>query len=405
MKKIFFLVGNYYPISMANGICVEAIAEELIKQNYEVHVICQKIGRELKDEEINGVLVHRVLSSLYKRVELKRMTKSVGNRYLLRGISLLIKLIHLPFYPITSFFLINRYKKKLLYFCGTEQITVISCFNPIEAVIAGMKVKKRMINNLNIGYYLDSLSNEGKIGLLPQKLRDYLGFRWEKKLFSDSDAILLMESHCNHYLSSDYKKFQGKIEFVDIPLYKEIKMDVCNNSHKIVYAGMLNSERRNPDYACSLLSEVLPNYVLEFYGRGDCDSILDKYRIENGGNVINKGFVNRDEAKQVIDKAEILLSIGNKDSDMTPSKIFEYVATGKKIIHFAYDKRDACIPYLNMYPNGLIINMYEEKIENIYKCKIFFESKIILDYNEINNRFMKNSPQYTIDVIKKYIKN
>lgn len=404
MRKILFLVGYYYPKAMANGICVGELAKELKKRQYDVHVICLQNDGDRLEDNIEGVCVHRISPSLYRTIELKRNTDSKKNNSILRLLTLGIKLAHIPFYPITSFTQIKRYIKAAEKIIKNENAVVISCFNPMEAIVAGMRLKKKGTHIINIGYYLDSLSNEGDVGIIPKNIREKLGLKWEYKLFNVSDGILLLQSHKRHYCSPKYEMYKNKIRYVDIPLFLEDRYISRNCSRRIVYTGMLSVERRNPDYACSILKNVYPMYSIEFYGRGDCDYILEKYSAENGGNVINKGFVSHAEALKAIEDAEILLSIGNKDSDMIPSKIFEYISTGKSIIHFAYGKCDACIPYLNKYANGLVIYMDDDMSESIKKCEDFI-SKINNKQNigELKEAFYHNSPQYSVELLEQMI--
>lgn len=399
MEKIVFLVGYYYPKAMANGICVGALATELVKQKHEVHVICLKNGDELQDELINGVDVHRIKPSLYRSLELSRNTNSKKCNLILRLCTLFIKLVHIPTYPMTSCTQVNSYVKEASKLIDKDTV-VVSCFNPMEAIVAGMRLKKKHPEIKSIGYYLDSLSNEGDVGILPKKMREKLGLRWEKKLFSVSDCIILMQCHYKHYEKSAYSLYRNKICYADIPLLSIKESITKTDSKRVVYTGMLSVERRNPEYACEVLGQAMSDYLIEFYGRGDCDKILDRFSEKNGGNVINKGFVDHSVAMSAIDNADILLSIGNKDSDMIPSKIFEYISTGKKIIHFAYDKRDACLPYLSTYPLALVLYDGNNILENVKKCEEFVSNNgLKFDANSIATLFEKNLPKYTANII------
>jgi CDP-glycerol glycerophosphotransferase (TagB/SpsB family) len=91
---------------------------------------------------------------------------------------------------------------------------------------------------------------------------------------------------------------------------------------------------------------------------------------------------------------------------MVPSKIFEYFATGKPIIHFFSDDNDSCLNYFDRYPLALTIKQdYGQLEENAKKVVNFIVSnknkKIQLE--EIEHRFPMNMPKYTAEKIDEMI--
>lgn len=75
MKKIVFLMNTYHPFISGNGICIDKIVE-IIKKNYEIIIVCQKMNINLKDEEIvKGIKIIRIETNdrkvLNKSEELK----------------------------------------------------------------------------------------------------------------------------------------------------------------------------------------------------------------------------------------------------------------------------------------------------------------------------------------------
>lgn len=402
-KKIVFLVSFFYPKPTANGVCVKLLGVEFLKRGYDVHVICMNNGKDTTDEVIDGIKIHRINKSLYKICENQRESSN-NNVYkkFLKLVSMSIKLIHYSAYPLTSLSLVRRYIHKFNEIVGTNNCILVSCFNPLEAVYAGMKIKLRNENVFNVGYYLDSLTNEGEVGIIEAKKRNKKGFRWEQRMFDNSDLILLMENHRRHYSSDEYAPYKPKIRFTEIPFLSKQYHDDTVAKDMALYVGMVNTERRNPEYACKVLSYVLKGYSIEFYGRGDCVERLENF----GENIKYGGFVSHEEAMQLVRKAKILISIGNKNSDMIPSKLFEYISTGKIIIHFIYDDRDPCIPYLNRYSNGIIVDMrlpYDKSMAILMDA--LKESHDIIDFETIEVRFKKNLPGYTCDIIEQLVKD
>ena len=90
---------------------------------------------------------------------------------------------------------------------------------------------------------------------------------------------------------------------------------------------------------------------------------------------------------------------------MTPSKIFEYISTGKPIISTAPIKEEPCIPYLTKYGNACII--YEDKNidESVALITKFVSNAHNVDPVELSDIFYLNQPQAFLQVIDKTLSN
>lgn len=394
--KIVFLVGHYYPTPMANGVCVEKIAHEFFKHNYEVHVI--SFGNKADNTTIynNGTTIHRINQSLYRRIHSKQKHDRF---YLFRKILLFtIKAFLFFAYPLTSFAEVRRYVKE----CGkivnqNERCIIVCTFNPLEATVAGMKLMKKYKTCFFVNYFLDTLSNEGGSGTLNAKTRFRKGLRWENKIFNAFSLNLILKCHESYYDSNLFGRYCSKIRFIDVPLYSDIQNEVDTIPRTITYAGALSKKTRNPEYACRLLPLLYPGYSIDFYGRGDCDDIIERYSNLTNNQIKKILYLPHDEMIQKISSSEILLSIGNNNSSMVPSKIFEYISTGKKIIHFFYTSSDPSIQYLEKYNNAILVDMSLSLEENL---KILKNNPLLFDERTINkSAFFENDPLYTFEII------
>ena len=156
---------------------------------------------------------------------------------------------------------------------------------------------------------------------------------------------------------------------------------------------------RNPSFLCMLLNRVsqcLPIRVV-FMGGGDCDDIMNSY-VESSDSVIRYlGMQSHSTAMKYINECDVLLSIGNTGSPMAPSKIFEYMSTGKPIIHVYSWDEDSCIEPLNKYGNALLIDV--RKNVDMNKVCSFIENCHIISYSEVKVKFESATPEYTADLI------
>lgn len=416
MEKILFFTSNYYPEATANGICSDEIMQELINRGFEVHLICYGNYKYPKQEILNGVHVNRVRMPIFHNLDIYSSTvENFSLSQSIRFISFFIKrfklLLYLPLYPMTSLTtVLNFYRKANKLQKVHDFKMVISSYNPIEGLITGFLLKRKFKKINYVMYILDSLSNTGSGKFLNSKILQKIGWHWENIFYANADQILLMKSHETYHKSVRYKKFKNKMEFVDIPLLTKNndeaknEMDFISENQllKVVYTGGLDSNRRNPRNALAVFSKLnISNLNVSFYSRGDCENIIKEFEEKTNGKIERKGLVSHEESLNKIKESNFLLSIGNLNSDMIPSKIFEYMAAGKPIIHFYKDDRDSSVPYLLKYPLVLLINENEDEDVNSLKIKEFMETNLNkkINYEQIKNIFIMNTPEFTVDKI------
>ena len=150
-----------------------------------------------------------------------------------------------------------------------------------------------------------------------------------------------------------------------------------------------------------------PNLRLHMYVRGNCDGIIDKFVIANPQQLINHGSVNVEIAQSAILEANVLVSIGNSDVSQTPSKIYEYIASGKPIIHFYQKEEDPVVQILASYPMACCIQQLEEDYENsISKALKFIDIYKFaprIEFEEIKKHYFDATPDYTARIFQMII--
>ena len=109
--------------------------------------------------------------------------------------------------------------------------------------------------------------------------------------------------------------------------------------------------------------------------------------------------VSESELDRAMCDADILISIGNKDSDFLPSKTLKYMGTGKPIIHFYSDDNDVSLNYYKYYPAVLFIDQRREINDSLIDEVVDFVQKtridINVDFDELKSNLIKNTPEYT----------
>ena len=416
IKNILIITDSYFPKPLANGICIHQIALILKELGYEVHIICFEKKGDKKEDLFEGIFIHRVNMRLF--FKLRHYAEDNIESWkgkLVYKIAMLLnkfkKIIYLPFYPMTSPLFIYRYYKLARKLHEKHEFSmIISVYNPLEAVVAGMLVKRHFNKVKYIIYSLDSLTNNGGVKIIPNKWTEDKGWQWEKICYRYADKILNLKCHEKHHNKERYLEFKNKMEIIDIPLLRSLNNNFEKRESPFekeymqwIYTGALNSKSRNPTYLCKIFETINSNnkYKLHFYSRGNCEHIIEKYQEKTKGHVVRHGYVSAGESVNAINNSDFLISIGNNNSDMIPSKIFEYISTGKKIIHFYERDGDSCINYYKQYPLALLINQNENFLENIKKIITFVnEPYTKIEIRSLESIFEMNTPQYTAKIIK-----
>jgi len=392
-----FLTNQYLPKPGATGFCVHMVAKCLAARSFDVSVICYDDGD--KEKVFDGVRVVKI------PVSQDFQATGQGGRFQTLHLWWL-KLLNIYRYPLKSISLAKQYAEEIGNLIkGEDDVKVIASYTPLEAVY-GMYLAKKKYPQLKCIYYsTDTLSNEkGNSGFLPLRYREWQGRRWEKILFSVCDKILIMECHQKHYQDSFFESFQHKIAIVNFPLLSPAAF-IQDKSEMtgipvIVFAGTLYKKLRNPQFACDLFTSISrsQNIKVVFMGSGDCDDILDQTRKNMGGSFEYLGMQPHQVADKNIKEADYLLSIGNAESAMAPSKIYEYMSTGKPIIHFYTYEKDPCIVPFKDYGNALIIREGDKDAEK--RLQSFLTSRTVLPFLEVAKKFPLSVPDYTADVIQ-----
>ncbi len=148
---------------------------------------------------------------------------------------------------------------------------------------------------------------------------------------------------------------------------------------------------RNPKVFIDIFSKIdSDKYHLYFAGSTDYEKLLSE-AAANCNRIHLLGIIDHSMAEDMMKEADFLLNIGNSLSYMVPSKIFEYISYGKRIISTYRIDDDPCIPYLKKYPSSLLINEHEDCALSARRIVEFFESSP--NSCELDQaKFYKNTP-------------
>ena len=389
MKRGLFVVDGYYRHNVPNTLCVERIVE---KFGTEIQADILSIeNNEVENSKNVYTLIYNTVSSNSIQKIISKVKKffciPIGHPSLVRKLCKKIKELDL----------LNDYD------------VIIPVMNPVETVEATYKYKSIRKDVKVIVYEIDPNSNRYKF---PKNIIEFIwkykSTQWEKKIYRRADYIIHMKTHKKHFDSSVYRKFRKKTIYLDIPSFKVHKMSQRKIQGKMqfLYAGAFYPELRNPFKMLDIIRETSKKIPLELhiYTGNNMWKELKEYEKKNNFLFVHEG-VSQSEIQDLMGESDVLVSLGNKESDFLPSKTLEYIGTLKPIIHFKQDEYDTSTKYFEKYGRAFIIDQTNgEEAANSLICFLKSLYKNGGDEYMIDeNVFYENTGMFSATEMKKLI--
>jgi glycosyltransferase involved in cell wall biosynthesis len=401
--KILAVIDEFRPDENANSICFENVINEL-SEVAEISLITSSYSTDYKDgliKKINIKRYYNLYGDLYKKY-----MYTAGRTSIVKMIFRIFNSIFVNFLwsDINYLWVVTKTNEMIKDIKKDKYDLLITSSGSFSSQQIGLKIRAACDIRWVI-YLNDPLPDQNHLF----KIRRNKLLNINKQVVAvlkNSDYILLNKHLYEAYSCvKEYSEYFSKMIEVDIPLVKpDIRKRTRDNRIPFfVYTGAFYKSIRNPEYMLEVLAflSTIMMFEVHLFGSGDCDDIIREYCDKHKKVIYYHGRVSADEAREYINNADVLLNIGNSIPNQTPSKIFEYISTGKKIINFHSIESDTSLEYLRNYENAINIMESEFDIENTcYKIVSFLvkESKI-LDNDQLKTTFYKNTSEYSKQVI------
>lgn len=388
--RLLCLIEGYSSLSEANAICLNHIVECWEKDGLSIDIV--SIEKE-KCKNKKGV-INCTISSYGKIRKLKR------------------KISKLIWMPIGRPEVIDVYQRNILrLISNNEYDAIIAIVNPIEAAEALKRVKRKYSNIKTILYEIDPSSNRYKTPeTILQKIWCYRSKIWERRIYRTVDFIIHMETHKEHFSKQFYKEFQSKTVYLDIPSFEVQKWEqvyrINKNCLSFIYAGAFYPKLRNPSRMIELLKKLSEktNIIVKIYTNSKGINI--QRMIGNNSFIKIYSYIPQEMLTEEIKKSDILLDLGNHNSDFLASKTIQYISSGKPIIHFYSSSDDVSNKYYKSYDNCLLVDQRKND-QIILSEMIQFLDKLPLeiypDYIYLKKKYIRNTPDYSAQRIMELV--
>jgi hypothetical protein len=401
-----------------------------IKERYDVDVFCTVGDGTLPlVDTVNGVTVFqsKTFSSGFKGQfqHFKSLIQKI--RYLdqrtvtrRRWIWLVKAAIFLASLPNNACFyhFMNLGEKKHWYNTLDKLVTerhydaVISFSSPIQNQTDCLRAQRQGIfkdsNTVWIAYFLDPFASY--CGNLSKPDAD-VRWQYEEEIYQSSNYVFTtpeLKKNNSQYVTGKYDGKVTAIPYANLTFQniQSCPTEVVFNSSKIncLYTGSLfDTDIRNPYTFFRYASECPDDveiYIISYLS----SPAVERYKNFLLSNNKNVHWVSRLPLKQclsLIQSADILINIGNECSNQVPSKIFDYIAAAKPIVHFYSIKDDPCFAYLNNYPCKLYLQNVPS--QSSIQSQAMFDfcrsaKKTPIDINMIKNLYQQLNSKHSVAI-------
>ena len=238
--------------------------------------------------------------------------------------------------------------------------------------------KRHKLDTPWVAYYMDPFAYY--IGNLQNN--DYL-VNMELEVYEKSSIVMVTEeiyvenrtNKLSRYLNKTYPVKYGNFKLNNHCLTRPIFIEGKIN---VVYIGsLIDSRIRSPEYLYKLINRLDSRYVFHMicsYFSRENELMRDRL-LTSTEKVIWYYRLPLDDCMGIMNHADILLNLGNRSINQTPSKVFDYIGTGRPIINLYSIEGDTSMKYLDKYPNKINILEDDELIDSNINQINYFISK------------------------------
>lgn len=184
------------------------------------------------------------------------------------------------------------------------------------------------------------------------------------KLLKGYDVIFTTHFIREAMIQKGHELYAKRIVEVSFPMitgYDEMSYKKNDDKISLLFAGTIYPDIRSPNYYLKIASQLDERFRIVFAGKY-CKEYLALVSFQTNAELIALPNLPHEEVKELLETNDIMINIGNSVPVHIPSKIFEYINTGKPIINFY--KFDECptLYYTERYPLCLNLNENDKDI-------------------------------------------
>ena len=376
IKNILIVTHQFIPHQSPRTTRWKLLYDELIKSGFKVTVVTGTLqtNSDSNIRYIGNRKASRIVKNLRSKSNIEQ--DSSYKNYLYK----LLKKIYRFFYKFfawpdyTMFWIYSIWKNRKKIDIDYDLIISVSLpfSSHVAAYIINRDKNKKWIMDIGDPFSLKNNAFENN-----RYFYKSLNYYFENKFYKKAHQVVFTHQES----ANEHKKFfnipENKViignpisSFSQSLFQKSISYNYETKPIKVGYFGVLTKGVRSPNEVLKFFHKT--DFELHWYTNPDSIEMIKQNKIDQK---YNKFFdmVTRNEAlEKMVDSLHCLLSIGNLNPAQLPSKVIEYISTGKPVLHFVEIQDDPVLKIADQFNNLILINKnsniadVEKQLSNIF---------------------------------------
>lgn len=362
--KLLFVCSEYYGSRDPAARCIEYLRTELKKNNVQSDVLTYAWKGE-QESSVEDELGRIFLAQTWYRFS--RLKRGANGKIQMS----LSKLFLAVLTRLFAFALEGKYYsqrglpmkatrqmgKKLRQLCGQDHYDwIVSVAYPFanHKTVLEWRPKEMPVALYNLDPYYNNgtYASSAKADRLHEEIQVY----------EQAECVFCTPEQWPDYHKDAFKNIINKIQTLPYPnLVPPKVLDKCDirfDPQKIncIYLGTIYGNIRKPDALFQLFEQAIkqePDLQLYIIGKKfgrDAERYLVEYSEKLPQNIICLDPIPAEQTMDALLHADILVNLGNCVANQMPSKIMEYISTGKPILNISMISNCSTLPVLGRYP-------------------------------------------------------
>ena len=333
--RIAFLTDEFYPTFGANSLVVKTVCKQLVQQGHEAYVLPLHYaeGQPVRELWENITICRSVPSD--NRQQLKTLLKKgpiwkAGKL----AYSLYRQKQNPHDFQAKKNYIAEGYLEKWLREERIDTVVSINCSIELSFPLLRLRQKGRlpckwffyMLDPFASHAYYLSHAPEAKLRKLQHSIMTHCDRVLATKLIYDETVKWETEDVLQKIVQTEFPK-------IEKPVYQPCNDDIALDPEftHVVCTGSRNETVRNSEFTlavCRLLQDLPVRFHFVGYGWAE------NGKVRKEGNCLFYPPHSPQSAKNLQLNGDFLLNIGNTVTNQLPSKVLEYISTGKPVINF-----------------------------------------------------------------------
>lgn len=416
MKNIIVLTRRYYPNMSPISAVIDKYIQRL-KFKYNFHVICIAGQSSLVKPDDPIINVHYIKNKLWiVRLWSEEKYNETGKKlyyYIMQMCRARAAFLNLLGDNLAYKWEKNAYYKALVSISRNTTIDGIISVSgdTVFTHLAAQKFKIEDPSTIWLSFFTDPYTFQDMMfypALFDKEKNKRKRYITEKNIYDAADNNIVTEELYKSVIE-DFKQPKNKticFKYVLDDIRAKIgvieKPSTCGESISLMYAGAFYRKIRNPRPVLAIMDKV-NNIIFDLYVTSrECNDILDKYKSDS--IKVYDGVPASEYKHKICYEYDILVNVGNDCDFQAPSKMLEYVSTGRPIINFYY-RKDSQYELISHYPLGLNVDIRDveayKEIESF--CKDMKGKQ--MPFKDIEELFPDNNLSKQVNVLETLIEN